>query len=202
MNTNVQQASENTFLLAIDGAESINHVVVFLTGQVPFSEGFGGSIYFGWPSNAGAMGLEGVSWQYLGYITNEKPSAIFKISSVKPKDLSENPFGQDFGTMDAMMTGVATAMPTQNALVGISVEPLSEIAQKTPSTDTQASTVDSFTEFSQKMLENFFNYASSFAVDRTQLKASETYVPFSVLQQWYANFQRRLQTNPNFWKSM
>lgn len=204
VNTNVQQAGDNTFLLAIDGAESINHVVVFLTGQVPFSQGFGGSIYFGWPSASAGAGLEGVSWQYLGYITNEKPSAIFKISSVKPKDLSANPFGQDF-SMDTMMGGggggLAAATPHQSALIGISVEPLSEIAQKTPTTDTQASTVDSFTEFSQKMLENFFNYASSFSVDYSQLKPSETYVPFSVLQQWYTNFQRRLQANPNFWKS-
>ena len=67
----------------------------------------------------------------------------------------------------------------------------------------QPSTVDSFTEFTQKMLENFFNYASSFAVNPalTPLNPSETYVPSSVLQQWYLNFERRLQTNPNFWKS-
>ena len=49
VNTNVQQASASEFYLALDEVESINHVVVFLTGQVPFSEGFGGSIYFGWP---------------------------------------------------------------------------------------------------------------------------------------------------------
>lgn len=51
--------------------------MVFLTGQVPFTDGFGGSIYFGWPTDEG-----GVSWQLLGFITNEKPSAIFKIAKV------------------------------------------------------------------------------------------------------------------------
>ena len=68
----------------------------------------------------------------------------------------------------------------------------------------KASTVDSFTEFTQKMLENIFNYASSFAVNPTlaPLDPSETYVPSKALQQWYANFQRRLQTNPNFWKTL
>ena len=49
VNTNVQQASASEFYLTLDEVESINHVVVFLTGQVPFAEGFGGSIYFGWP---------------------------------------------------------------------------------------------------------------------------------------------------------
>lgn len=57
--------------------QSINHIVVFLTGQVPFADGFGGSIYFGWPTDEG-----GISWQLLGFITNDKPSAIFKIAKV------------------------------------------------------------------------------------------------------------------------
>lgn len=76
MNTNVQQAGVNQYFLTLEDAQSINHVVVFLTGQVPFSEGFGGSIYFGWPAEGG------VSWQLLGFITNDKPSAIFKITKV------------------------------------------------------------------------------------------------------------------------
>ena len=49
VNTNVQQASASEFYLTLEEVETINHVVVFLTGQVPFSDGFGGSIYFGWP---------------------------------------------------------------------------------------------------------------------------------------------------------
>lgn len=193
MNTSVQQANDNTFLLTLDHAGSINHIVVFLTGQVPFSEGFGGSIYIGWPGPDGT--IDNVSWQLLGYITNDKPSAIFKISRVKPTDSPLNPFS---GSMGAL----STSMLTGQALVGISVEPLSDIAQKTPSANTEASTVSQFAEFSQKMLENLFNFASSFAVDPRQavLSPSETYIPASALQQWYGNFQRKLQANPTFWK--
>lgn len=77
MNTNVQQAGVNEFFLSVEDVQSINHVVVFLTGQVPFTEGFGGSIYFGWPTEE-----SGISWQLLGFITNDKPSAIFKITKV------------------------------------------------------------------------------------------------------------------------
>lgn len=209
MNTNVQQAGPNTFLLAVDGVESVNHIVVFLTGQVPFGEGFGGSIYLGWPSNAVggqvSANLDSVSWQLLGFISNEKPSAIFKIAKVKPHEIVANPFGESMA-----MDMSANSLTSTSALVGVSVEPLAEIVQKTPSADTVASTVDTFTEFSQKMLENFFNYAASFAASPAQIAMqqqvvgglNESYIPFSALQQWYMNFQRRLQSNPDFWKSL
>ena len=38
----------------------------------------GGSVYMSWPSESGDS-----SWQLIGHLTNEKPSAIFKISGLK-----------------------------------------------------------------------------------------------------------------------
>lgn len=192
MNTEVQEAGANQFYLTIEQVESVNHIVVFLTGQVPFSDGFGGGIHFGLSSPEG-----GISWQFLGFISNEKPSAIFKITNIKPSVGSQNPFGQ------AMMESLASLAHT-TALVGISVEPISQLAQQTPPQNTQASTIDSHTEFSQKMLENFFNFASSFAVMPGQgpINMTENYVPLSVVQRWYENFIRKMQANPNFWKTM
>ena len=190
----MQQVDANSFLLGLEQVDTVNHVIVFLTGQVPFTEGFGGSIYIGWPSPDVAGGI---TWQFLGYISNDKPSAIFKITKVKPSDAFLNPFSREL-----MDTLTASRFPTTNAQIGILVEPLTEISQRTPSGDTEASKVESYTEFSQKMLENFFNFASSFTVvpGQSPMDPSESYVPMKVLQQWYANFQRRLQINPNFWK--
>ena len=86
VNTNVQEAGVNEYFLTLEDALSVNHIVVFLTGQIPFSEGFGGSIYLGWPAEGG-----GVSWQLLGFISNSKPSAIFKITKVtSPPHQSES----------------------------------------------------------------------------------------------------------------
>ena len=86
--------------------------------------------------------------------------------------------------------------------VGISIESLDTIAQQTCASGAEPSKAPSFQEFCQKMLENFFNYASSFAVTPSQIPAgmSETFVPASTLQNWFSNFQRRLAQNPNFWK--
>ena len=195
MNTEVKQVDSNTFLLGLEQADTVNHVVVFLTGQVSFSEGHGGSIYIGWPSPV-TEGGGGISWQLLGYISNQKPSAIFKLVKLK-SDLVVNPFSQE------LMHTVVTHQPT-HAQIGIMVEPLSELVQKMPATNTEVSSLHSFTEFSQKMLENFFNYASSFSVSpsNSPIDPSGTYVPMQVLQHWYLNFQRRLQANPHFWKTL
>ena len=52
------------------------------------------------------------------------------------------------------------------------------------------------------MVESLLNYTASFAIsaDEARLKSSETYVPFSAVQNWFTNFERRLQQNPTFWK--
>ena len=165
---------------------------MFLTGQLPFTDGFAGGIYFGISSDMG-----GLAWQYLGYISNDKPSAIFKISSVKPTIDCVNPFGE------AMMASIGDISST-TVLIAISVESTMQISQLTAATNTKASKVDSFVEFSQKMLENFFNYASSFAVNPIEgpINPMHSYVPLPVVQTWFDNFLRRLQNNPNFWKNM
>ncbi|XP_067655894.1 protein Hikeshi-like [Haliotis asinina] len=183
--TDLQQVSETQFLFNITDADNINHVVLFMTGQTPFPEGFGGAVYFSWPST------DGPSWQLLGHLTNAKPSTIFKISSLKTgggNSFQQNMFGQQ---------------ASHNAQIGISVEPLSQLAQQTPVTQANVSSVEAFVEYSRKMLENFFNFASSFAVTQSQMtpNPSETFVPISTLQKWFENFQRRLEQNPNFWRS-
>ncbi len=194
MNTNVQEGGSNQFYFTLEHVEGINHVVVFLTGDIPFSDGFGGSIFFGWPSP------EGISWQLLGFISNQKPSAIFKISGVKPTVSDVNPFGA------SMMATVGNISST-TALLGISVEPLDQIIQQTPASNTQASTVDSFTEFSQKMLQSFLNYSSSFAVtplmmSQMPINPMDNYVPLNSVQNWYDLFLRRMQADPNYWKNL
>jgi len=190
--TNWEQISPTNCAIELPEAESVNHIVVFLTGQTPFPEGVGGAVYFAWPSVNGGP----PTWQLLGNITNQKPSAIFRIGRLK-KD--------EAGQTGSNMAGLLGHRPQNhvNALVGISVEPLNVIEGQTPAAQTEAANVSTFVEFSQKMLENLFNYAASFAVSPADLRQrqGESYVPLSALQQWYANFERRLQQNPNFWRN-
>ena len=74
----MQQIDDTHVLFNIFNAATINHIIVFLTGTGAFPEGMGGAIYFSWPSPEGEM-----VWMFLGFITNEKPSAIFKVVGLK-----------------------------------------------------------------------------------------------------------------------
>ncbi|XP_034971800.2 protein Hikeshi [Zootoca vivipara] len=185
--TVAQQVAEDKFVFDLPNYDSINHVVVFMLGTVPFPEGMGGSVYFCYPDENGLA-----VWQLLGFVTNEKPSAIFKISSLKSGKGSHHPFG----AMNIPQTPSV-------AQIGISVELLELLAQQTPVASAAVSSVNSFTEFTQKMLDNFYNFASSFAVTQAQMtpNPSEAFIPANVVLKWYENFQRRLTQNPLFWKT-
>ncbi|XP_065072153.1 protein Hikeshi-like [Rhopilema esculentum] len=184
--TDFTQINEKQVVFNLPDCESINHVVIFLTGVQPFPDGFGGSVYFCWPKMQ-------TSWHLLGFISNEKPSAIFKISKVKLLEGGHNPFSEMSNPDDHTM-----------AQIGISLEPLSEIANQTPETNSIPSGVVSFVEFTQKMLHSLFNFVASYATTQQMMtpNPTENYVPLSVLQTWYTNFERKLAMDPNFWKAM
>uniref|UniRef100_A0A6A7G5T7 Protein OPI10 homolog isoform X1 n=2 Tax=Hirondellea gigas TaxID=1518452 RepID=A0A6A7G5T7_9CRUS len=186
--TNFTGISETRFVTTVTEADTINHVVIFLTGTQPFPDGLGGAVYFSWPSPDGAP-----VWHFLGTINNLKPSAIFKISGLKNNSgdtaTSQSPFMQQ---------------SSHDAQIGISVEPLTVIEGQTPASSA-ASTQSWQLEFSQAMCVNLHNYTASYARPLHQLptagySSQETFIPTSALVNWYNNFTRKLQQNTNFWR--
>ncbi|KAJ8283084.1 hypothetical protein COCON_G00056030 [Conger conger] len=184
--TDAQQVAGDKFVFNLPDYENVNHVVVFMLGTVPFPAGMGGAVYFSFPDPAA-----GQVWQLLGFITNEKPSAMFKISGLKAGVGGEHPFG------------VMAPQAASVAQVGVSMEPLDQLAQQTPVSNATVSAIDSFTQFTQKMLESLYNYSSSYAVTQAQMSPNptETFIPTSSILRWYENFQRRMAQNPGFWKT-
>ena len=145
------------------------------------------SVYFSWPDP-----MSPPSWQLLGFITNNKPSAIFKITKLKPTLGSGNPV-PTFGT----------GQISHNAQIGVSIEPLSQIASQSPNAITEPSNTSTFMEFAQRVVQNLFDYVASFAVAQSQMTANpnESYIPMSAIRSWYNNFLRKLELNPQFWRS-
>lgn len=186
--TDAVQVSPDKFVFSLNDCDSVNHVVVFMLGTVAFPAGMGGAVYFSFPDAASGAAV----WQLLGFISNEKPSAIFKISGLKCGEGGAHPFG----TM-APMTSASVAQ------VGVSIEPVDQLVQQSPVSNAAVSSLDSFLQFSQKMLDSLYNFAASFAVTQAQMvpNPSETFIPSSCVLKWYENFQRRLAQNPNFWKN-
>ncbi|CAG9765142.1 unnamed protein product [Ceutorhynchus assimilis] len=181
--TEFQQINEAHFVTTIPDADNINHIVVFLTGSVPFPEGTAGQVYFSWPDPNAPP-----NWQLLGYISNQKPSVIFKISNFKRLE--------EMSDYSNMMFGQSHIV--HNAQIGISIEPLCNI-REVPSPDGQTTQVN----FAQKMLKNFMDYVLSYTINQANMvpDPTATYVPLSTVQNWYTNFERRLTLAPNFWKS-
>jgi protein Hikeshi len=113
-------------------------------------------------------------WQFLGYISNSKPSAIFRISQLKKlHELEQHETMMQFGGGDAEINHIAQ--------IGISIEPEINVAQQTPATTSDSPST--LYAFGQKMLENFMNFASSFSLTQAQMvpNPTETYVPLSTL---------------------
>jgi hypothetical protein len=79
--------SDTKIVFPVEGGGPLNEICVFMTGTMPLPDNYGGTatldsiksnsigvIWFGTPPFT--------NWKYLGYLTNSKPSAFFKVSHV------------------------------------------------------------------------------------------------------------------------
>lgn len=179
-----------------------------MTGVAPLPPGTAGCIYFSMPDPNAPP-----TWHYLGYLTNEKPSAIYRITNLSqtqnrsglPTNSNNNSNGLGFNYSQAPVLHVAQ--------IGISVEPLESAVQMVPAIETTASSVNSFKDFINKTVGNLYNYCSSFSRSGNELignpfqvggnsSGSTQFVPLSTIQVWYENYTRRLSSDQNFWKTL
>ncbi|CAO4375538.1 unnamed protein product [Caenorhabditis nigoni] len=187
----VQPVSDSEFSCEILNADAINHVVVFLTGAQPFPEGVGGSVYIRWPTQ------DGGNWHYLGFICNQKPSAIFKVAQLHKSDASHS---NVFGGQQMMLYSSGSAQ------IGINAESLSIIEGRQAVEGTQASQQSTLVEFAEKMIRNLINHTESFSIrlpDPSSITGgTQEYIPVTAFQSWYNSFSRRFAANPYFWRAL
>lgn len=199
---NFQLVDTNKLLTTIPNADSLNHIVLFLTspGVLPLEAA--GCVYFSLPDPDAPP-----TWYYLGYLSNDKPSTIYKLSNITLSFLkgSNNPGNQPgFNYIQSPVNNVAQ--------IGISVEPLALAQQMLPITEATPSKQDTFSEFAQTTVRNLINYSSSFSrtgsdiytnlIQSAHQNANTNYVPLATLQTWQENYMRRLNNDPSFWKTL
>jgi len=199
-------ADPSKFVTVLEAANTVNHVAFFLTGTAPLPPGFGASLYLGYPIVAAAP-MESSSaaaavpswnppqtmfeWKWMGFVTNEKPSAIFRLG------------GQRVAPGEALF----------NCQVGVSIEPL-QVIQNLAASGAAANphikfTLEEMGEFCRRMLGSFLNYAGSFIVQVPVnpqplfgAPNSQAMIPADVLQKWYATVERKSSLDPAWWKSI
>ncbi|GAA5817649.1 hypothetical protein MFLAVUS_011200 [Mucor flavus] len=183
--TNLQQVDVNKYVFELADAQNINHIVVFLLGTIPFESGFAATVHLLWPNK---------EWQLLGGLSNEKPSAIFRL---KTKESS-----------------IHNPMVSTSATLGISIEPLSVVQQELSTINQPSSSsalvkpgmnVTQVGEMAGRILENLYNYVTSFTVQNVPVNgiplghlAENGYLPLKTFQTWYENLSRKLASNPHY----
>ncbi|KAI0633993.1 DUF775-domain-containing protein [Trametes polyzona] len=182
LQTNLQQIDETHAIFELPSAGSINHICVFLLGTVPFPDGYGATVHFYWP---------GKGFQLLGMLSNEKPSAIFRLRGT---------FSAQTTNTHAVFSGAASdASPSDvTAFLGLSVEPLSQIAQEVSTLPSAVAKVNSnpaadATLLAERVVKHLFNYVSSFVGGNPSAMSPDFLVPMGVIAKWYENFMTKVR---------
>lgn len=222
--TDFKQVDSSRFVFDLANPEKINYFTVFLTGQQPFPENYGATVYYMGPQSGN------ITWKLLGYVSNDKPSAIFKLRVGNSGQLKDDEMA------DASNSGM-DAPPAleynQVAELGISVEPLDSVMYQVeqnelsamPASAPNSSGVDSLSlvkspsasrslnvsslpSLAQALLENFITHVESFSVGVLPpgvalLSLVQTpdveqlYIPLKAVTEWYSKISNKLKYNPS-----
>jgi hypothetical protein len=126
--TDVQTISQTQFAFTLPAAPPFSHLVVFLLPGTALPADTAAAVYVQLPGSP--------EFKLLGAIANEKPSAIFKVNN---KAIGIYGVSSD----DDAMVDEATAAPlsngaTGNVMLGISVEPMAQVAANVAQMKAQA----------------------------------------------------------------
>jgi len=130
-------------------------------------------------------------------LSNEKPSAIFRLRGTFLSSTAADtaPARFTFGSVATPATPIAVD-PTSDvtAILGLSIEPLSDILPQIATLQSALTLAPSDlardpTLLAERIVRHLINYISGFVGAATP----ETWVPMSMIVQWYESFQSKLR---------
>ncbi|KAG7451545.1 DUF775-domain-containing protein [Guyanagaster necrorhizus] len=188
LQTNLQQIDDTHALFELPNASTINHVCVFVLGTVPFPEGYGAAVHFHWPGK-GFQLLGMRLTEFLPRISNDKPSAIFRLRGSFSSTSTYRAFDPNLSMNDS--GDVA-------AILGLSIEPVHAIESQLaalPYALTKSGNDLSInpTLLAEKIVKNLFNYVSGFTGGGAM--TPELAVPMGLIARWYENFTGKVRNS-------
>jgi len=186
MQTNLQQVDETHAYFELPAASTINHVMVFLLGTIPFPDGYGASVHFYWP---------GKGFQLLGMLSNEKPSAIFRLRGT----YNQTSTSTSHTAFSGATTGAPNASNDVAAVLGLSIEPLPQILAQLSTLPAQVAKPGGLmqdpTLLAERIVKHLFNYVAGFAGGggRGGNVTPELSVPMNVIVKWYESFMSKVK---------
>ncbi|KAF8812816.1 DUF775-domain-containing protein [Phlegmacium glaucopus] len=189
LQTNLQQVDETHAYFELTNASTINHICVFLLGTLPFPDGYGAAVHFFWP---------GKGFQLLGMLSNEKPSAIFRLRGTFTPS---NPNSTITAAQTAFSTTSQNPFQQQSqdvtAILGLSIEPLSDITMQVQSLPSSlvkpgVDLTRDPTMLAERIVKHLFNYISGFMGDGGMI-SPQAMVPVNLIAKWYENFLNKVK---------
>ena len=127
-------------------------------------------------------------------LSNEKPSAIFRLrGSIISSNIS-NPFAT---------RSLATNVSSITATLGISIEPINVVEEQIATLpQSNAAVPENASQITLYILKNLYNYVTSFASSvvpfgAQKIGTGDLYLSTKVFQDWYDGFMRKVTMNPN-----
>ncbi|KAK9466484.1 hypothetical protein V1512DRAFT_208451 [Lipomyces arxii] len=199
--TNLQQLDTTKFMFLIEDGAKVNHIVVFLLPGTVLDPNAAASVYFQWP---------GKPFQLLGAVSNNKPSAIFRVNQSKNALHSTAT-----ASIDDMVDDNASTVAPITISLGISIEPASEVEAQlaqmrgafsnADSDPTNALVVrnqaktpvdpNSTAALANKIMSHAFNFLSGFATN-------DGMVSLKSFNDWWQKFQGKLAMDPQFLQNL
>ncbi|KDQ54175.1 hypothetical protein JAAARDRAFT_413789 [Jaapia argillacea MUCL 33604] len=197
LQTNITQIDESHACFELPNAGAINHICVFLLGTgcfdvVPFPDGYGATVHFYWP---------GRGFQLLGMLSNEKPSAIFRLKGTfmaSTSSAAHTAFSSGTNTPTITVDGIPN-MTEVTAVLGLAIEPLSTISQEMallPSSLSRPNPTNMMADpsiLAERIVKHLFNYVSSFVSGPGVGITPESMVQMGVIARWYDSFLSKIR---------
>ncbi|KAK7057381.1 DUF775-domain-containing protein [Favolaschia claudopus] len=181
LQTNLQQVDETHALFELQNASAINHMCVFLLGTVFFPDGYGCTVHLYWP---------GRGFQLLGSLSNDKPSAIFRLRGTFTSHQPASTMHSALSSASAMQQDAANV----TAILGFSVEPLADIVSQLANLSAvgkpESLGIRDPLVLAERVVKNLFNYVAGFTGGAV---SGDVAVPMTLIMKWYESFAAKVR---------